>query len=403
MVNSETSPKYFVELAMPDVSRLAGRIAEVDLEDAVQVKEVITQITSALIRIDTNTLRHHGHTQAFKVIEALIVGCLNDGWQAYYRPGEDNRRSLIIHPQCLPNGGDGVNALHVHIDTAGGRNGEGLIPMLGDDGDLLLGVGSCDMKGQVAVAILLLESMRKAKCKNIALVVTSDEELGGLFGGRKAWGEFNADWWGEMEPTGQHFGRLVSQIVPSYNVAFEISPDLASTNGSKLMLLKALMRSRGGSLRQSQCELAVSFVARNFGSEARFEELLNMVEKRWGIKAKEVDIDPGWNLELPADELERVLQIIKSRGLPTPPRQNLANLRRQFLTTSELAPGGLQVILSERFGTLSTLMGMKNVVNIGPAEAGKGRHSGAGGEGVRLSHLYEVFVIMNQLLQKNRA
>jgi hypothetical protein len=315
-------PQAFRELEIQEVDSLVGRVAMVDLDDPQEMQVLIGDITGLLIKRDTDAKRLYHLDGSLKIIQKLCSACLKDGWESRVQPGHSGRKSLIIHPEGLPNGGKDVNALHVHIDTWGGKEGDGLTPLLEKDGDLLLGVGSCDMKGQVAVAILLLESIRRANNNNLAVIITSDEELGGLFGGQEVWEEFEAEMRLEMEPTGQHPGKLLFQIGDT------------------------------------------------------------------------------WQLDLPHAKLKMVLEIIESRGLLMPPREWTSRKeQKQFLTTSKLLRNNWGVALSGKFHTLSTLMGMTNVINIGPAEEGTGRHSGAT-EGVRLSHLYEVFVIMNQLLSK---
>ncbi|MDP7030584.1 MAG: M20 family metallopeptidase [Phycisphaerales bacterium] len=110
------------------------------------------------------------------------------GCAVHRLPGAGEGRDNLI-AIAGPVGGDGGLTLSGHIDCVPPGEGWNSDPFtLLEKGDRWYGRGSCDMKGFVALAVNLLVQARDLD-RPLALVLTSDEELGSIGAGRLVAGQ----------------------------------------------------------------------------------------------------------------------------------------------------------------------------------------------------------------------
>lgn len=154
--------------------------------ESARLEQASTELLQRLIRF--NTVNPPGNEAA---AQAFIQGLLEEHGFTCETLAKDPARPNLIATLKAPSGADGPTvALLTHIDTVLANADEWQVdPWSGliKDG-CIWGRGAQDMKGQAAAELAAVTELVKAgwapECGELKIIVTADEEAGGIFGAR---------------------------------------------------------------------------------------------------------------------------------------------------------------------------------------------------------------------------
>lgn len=235
--------------------------------------------------------------------------------------------------------------IHAHFDTVDfvGKLGSN-IPLKNKRTDILYGRGSNDMKGQVAMLIMLLYKLAYEGCTNFFIVLGSNEEFG-INEDADIFKRLRTPVTFDIEPTGHHSGVFANKIGPTKALisrsirlteqsAFEISNEItekyyASTGEKVLFVVK---------MEGSFVYICFAKTISSSNQTILLKIAQGIFKRRFGISEQKLNfkyLPPGdFESEISPKVLNQVSKSIKDTQLPAKEYPLLANHPSEFIPTN---------------------------------------------------------------------
>lgn len=221
--------------------RLARRLSEGSwIDDYEQTKQLILDLSALFISYNTETYSGDGFIGFYECLDILLMPLINEGFIQTKSVTWYDRKFL-----CISNSVENCNnvirnsnetklfhgvLLHAHCDVVKPKEPLGTFDTYyAPDSENFFGRGSCDMKSQIALLILLLYTLKKRNYNNVTVLISSDEEQASrnqfeYF--KRVRGLINID----LEPASLVYGNLANQIDDSRFSIFYFSDELDDKN-----------------------------------------------------------------------------------------------------------------------------------------------------------------------------
>lgn len=403
------------------------------LRDPGLTHQLLKNITAYLISLNTNSYNGKDFAAAESFVIELFGSALRQGQLELHKFAAKNapaspRNHLVFAPPKLTRQMNQLTSLydtdetiqeiwidnvivHLHLDSVflnydkqGQVNLGSLAAYYDPKQDLLYGRKSVDMAGTAAVAALASAVLNSKGIENPVFVITTDEELQGMYGGLDLMKILQSKSLKiDLEPIADGAGTFCSEIAPSVSLTFPIT----HVTAPDIELLQSEFESRYSAetllISYEEGRLSVSLNTEGF-SESPLTTLGIM-------KGLTQSVFPGQNEEGIGINEKKVSQISGAGRKAL--RQSLINCF-PFRQTNRVLSGittsfkkGLlpqlfsrESIIAHNFLTMATLTGdhLKNVAILGTNEAGGRRHSST--EAVKIEELYYLLRTLVQVITK---